>query len=61
MRRTRVPCNVTRSTNLRGAQRSPELGLKSTDFCAPENLIFAALQKHKKVHVHKKTKHENKI
>ena len=40
MRQTRVPCKVTRSTNLRGAQRSPEHGLKSRDFCAPENLIF---------------------
>ena len=40
---TRVPCKVTRSTKLRGAQRSPELGLRSTDFRAPENLIFQTL------------------
>ena len=43
MRGTRVTCKVTRSTKLRGAQRSPELGLRSTDFRAPENLIFLAL------------------
>ena len=43
MRRARVPSKVTRSTKLRGAQRSPELGLMSTDFRAPENLIFPAL------------------
>ena len=43
MRRARVPSKVTRSTKLRGAQRSPELGLRSTDFRAPENLIFPAL------------------
>ena len=40
MRRTRVPCKMTRSTKLQGAQRSPELGLRNTDFRAPENLIF---------------------
>ena len=44
MRRTRVPCKMTRSTKLQGAQRSPELGLRNTDFRAPENLIFPALQ-----------------
>ena len=43
MRPTGVPCKVTRSTKLRGAQRSPELGLRSTAFRAPENLIFSAL------------------
>ena len=43
MRRARVLSKVTRSTKLRGAQRSPELGLRSTDFRAPENLIFPAL------------------
>ena len=31
------------STKLRGAQRSRELGLRRTDFRAPENLIFPAL------------------
>ena len=40
MRRTCVPCKVTRSTKLRGAQRSPELGLRCMGFRAPENLIF---------------------
>ena len=44
MRRTRVPLNVTRSTQLRGAQRSPELALRSTDFRVPENLIFQSCQ-----------------
>ena len=43
MRGTRVPSKVTRSTKLRGAQCSPELSLRSTDFRAPENLIFPAL------------------
>ena len=43
MRRARVLSEVTRSTKLQGAQRSPELGLRSTDFRAPENLIFPAL------------------
>ena len=43
MRRTRVPPNVTRSTKLRGGQRSRELAFKSTDFLVPENLIFLAL------------------
>ena len=32
------------STKLRGAQRSPELALGSTDFHVPENLIFPVLQ-----------------
>ena len=40
---TRVPPNVTRSTKLRGAQRSPEIAFRSTDFCVPKNLIFPAL------------------
>ena len=43
MRQTCVPCKVTRSTKLRSEQRSPELGLKSMDFHAPENLIFQVL------------------
>ena len=43
MRRARVPSTVTRSTKLRGAQCSSELGLRSTDFREPENLIFPAL------------------
>ena len=37
MRGMRVPCKVTRSTKLRGAQHSPKLGLESTDFCVPAN------------------------
>ena len=43
MRWERVPSKVTRSTKLQGAQRSPELRFRSTDFHAPENLIFPAL------------------
>ena len=43
LRQTRVPRKVTRCTKLRGAQRSPKLGLRSTDFRAPENLIFPAM------------------
>ena len=43
MMRTRVPSKVTGSTRLRGARCSPELGLRSMDFRAPENLIFPAL------------------
>ena len=34
---------VTRNMKLRGVQRSPELALKKTDFCALENVIFPAL------------------
>ena len=34
---------ITRSTKLQGMQHSPELVLRSTDFHAPENLIFPAL------------------
>ena len=45
MRRTRVPPNVTRSTKLGGAQRSPEPAFRSTDFRVPEILIFPALKK----------------
>ena len=43
MRRTRVPCKVTSCTKLRSAQRSPELALRRTDFCAPVNLLFPAM------------------
>ena len=45
MGRTRVLPNVTRCTKLRGAQRSPEIAFRSTDFCVLENLIFPALYK----------------
>ena len=34
---------VTRSTKLRGAQRSFELTFRSTDFHVPENLLFPSL------------------
>ena len=40
MSRKRVPHNVTRSTKLRGAQRSPELAFRGADFRVPENLMF---------------------
>ena len=44
MRWTHVPNKVTRSTKLWGAQYSPELALRNTDFrSAPENLNFPAL------------------
>ena len=43
MRWTLVPRKVTRWTKFWGAQRSPELAFRSTDFRAPENLIFPAL------------------
>ena len=43
MRRTRVPCKVTRCTKLQDAQRFPELALRSTDIRALENLIFPAM------------------
>ena len=43
VRQTLVPRNVTMSTKLRGAQRAPELPLRSTKFRSPENLIFPAL------------------
>ena len=45
MRQTLVPCNVTRSTKLRGAHHAPELVLRSMEFQSPENLIFPALYK----------------
>ena len=48
MRRARVPSKITRCTKLGGAQRSPELTLRSMDFRAPENLIFPALSTHGK-------------
>ena len=38
-----VPHKATRSTKLPGSQHSPELALRSTEFCAPENQIFPAL------------------
>ena len=37
------PHSVTRSTKLRGAQRSSELTLRSMEFRSLENLIFPAL------------------
>ena len=43
VRRTLLPRNVTRSTQLRGAQRSPELAMRSMGFRSPGNLIFPAL------------------
>ena len=44
MRQTRVPPKATRSTKLRGAQRSPKLAFGSMHFRVPENLIFLALR-----------------
>ena len=32
--------------NRQGTQCSPELALRSTDFCAPESLIFSVLPLH---------------
>ena len=43
MRQTSVPHKATRCTKLRGAQHPLELALRSTDFRAPENLIFPAM------------------
>ena len=43
MRRTCIQPNVTKSKKLRGAQCSPEIVFRSTDFRVPENLIFPAL------------------
>ena len=43
MRWTRVPRKVARWTKFWGTQRSPEVALRSTDFRAPENLIFPVL------------------
>ena len=48
MRRTPVPLHVKMSTKLRGAQRSPELAFRSTDFRVPD-LIFLALKYMSKV------------
>ena len=45
MRRTRVPRKVTSCTKLRSAQRSPELALRSTDFCTPVNLFFPSMSR----------------
>ena len=44
VRQTFVLHNATRSTKLRGAQHAPELALRSTEFRAPESLIFLALE-----------------
>ena len=44
MRGTHVPRKVTKSTKLRGPRRSPELALRSTGFCAPENLNVPTLR-----------------
>ena len=44
MSRTRVPPKVARSTKLQGAQRSPELTFRNTDFRVPEILTFPALK-----------------
>ena len=43
MRQTHIPPNITRSTKLQGAQSTPELAFKSTEFCETNNLIFPAL------------------
>ena len=43
--KARYTMRQIRSKKLQGAQPSPELGLRSTEFCAPENLIFPALNK----------------
>ena len=43
MKQICVPPNATRNTKLRGAQRSPELAFRSTDFHLPENVIFPVL------------------
>ena len=40
VRQTHVSLNVTKSTKLQGAQCSPELAFRSTDFQVAENLIF---------------------
>ena len=45
MRQGCVPRKFTSCTKLPGAQRFPELALRSMDFCAPENLIFLVLSK----------------
>ena len=43
MRQRHKTRTVTRSTKLWGVRYSPELTLRSTEFCAPENLNFPAL------------------
>ena len=43
MRQTRVTPNINMSTKSQGAQRSPELGFRITDFRVPKNLIFPLL------------------
>ena len=43
VRETLLLYNVARSRKLQGTQHSPELALRSTDFCSPENLIFPVL------------------
>ena len=45
MRQARVPRNVTRNTKLRGAQCSPEVAFKSTNFRVQENLILPVLER----------------
>ena len=41
---SRVLPNITRSTQLRGTQRSPEIAFKSTDVLVPDILILLALK-----------------
>ena len=43
MRETLLLYKVAGSRKLQGTQHSPELALRSRDFCSPENLIFPAL------------------
>ena len=43
VRQTLIPHNVTRSANISGAHRAPELALSSMEFRSPENLAFPAL------------------
>ena len=43
MRSICTPPNVIKSTKLPGAQHSPELAFRSTDFHVPKNIIFPAL------------------
>ena len=43
IRPTHVPHKVTMSTKLQSTQHSSGLALRSTDFCAPEDLNFQAL------------------
>ena len=44
MRQTHALYNIIWGTKSQGTQHSPELVLKSTDFRAPEDLIFPALK-----------------